>query len=514
MLYARRDYVELIDGEEPFEEVGALPHGRRHDAAPAPSRRRPRRSRTSSPRSPPRGSPSAARRAPTTASPRPRWKTASARATSDDADRRLPTPRRPQAGASLLRARHRRLGRRRQVDADRPAALRHQGDLRGPARAVVEASARRARRRRRRPRAADRRPARRARAGHHDRRRLPLLRDAAAHVHHRRHARATCSTRATWSRAPRPPTSRSSSSTRATGSSEQSRRHAFIASLLRHPAPRASRVNKMDLVDWDEARLRRDRRRVHATSPRGSRSPTSTFIPISALHGDNVVERSSNMPWYDGPPLLYHLEHVHIASDRNLIDARFPVQWVDPPADRRAPRLPRLRRPGRRRRAAPGRRGVVLPCGAPSTRSRAIDTFDGDVDGGLPADVGDASASSDDLDVSRGDMICRPHNQPTVGARRSTRGLLDERARRCAPGAATRQAHDAHVRAVVERAPAPARRRHPAPRRRATSSASTTSAACAAHRRAADRRPYQRNRATGVVHPHRRGHERHRRRRA
>ena len=61
--------------------------------------------------------------------------------------------------------------------------------------------------------------------------------------------------------------------------------------------------------------------------------PDVTFIPISALLGDNVVERSESMPWYQGPPLLYHLEHVHIASDRNLIDVRFPVQWViRPPA--------------------------------------------------------------------------------------------------------------------------------------------------------------------------------------
>ena len=109
---------------------------------------------------------------------------------------------------------------------------------------------------RRQPRAAHRRPAGRARAGHHDRRRLPLLRDAAAQVHHRRHARATCSTPATWSPAPRPRTSRSSWSTRATAWSSRSRRHAFLASLLRVPHLVLA-VNKMDLVDYDEAVFRR-----------------------------------------------------------------------------------------------------------------------------------------------------------------------------------------------------------------------------------------------------------------
>ena len=117
-----------------------------------------------------------------------------------------------------------------------------------------------------------------------------------------------------------------------------------------------------------------------------------TFIPISALLGDNVVERSEAMPWYQGPPLLYHLEHVHIASDRNLIDVRFPVQWViRPPAEQRG-RLPRLRRPGRRRRDPAGRRGGRAAERPAHRRSPAIDTFDGPVAGGLPADVGGAAA--------------------------------------------------------------------------------------------------------------------------
>ena len=120
--------------------------------------------------------------------------------------------------------------------------------------------------------------------------------------------------------------------------------------------------------------------------------PDVTFIPISALLGDNVVERSESMPWYQGPPLLYHLEHVHIASDRNLIDVRFPVQWVIRPpsssvADYRAYAgqvaggdHPRGRRRGRAARRA-------------SARTIAgIDTFEGPIERGVPADVGRAPA--------------------------------------------------------------------------------------------------------------------------
>ena len=179
-----------------------------------------------------------------------RWKTASARATSD-------------GRAAALR--HRRLRRRRQVDAHRPAALRLEGDLRGPARGG-RAHVARAGRRVHQPRAAHRRPAGRARAGHHHRRRLPLLRHAEAQVHHRRHARATSSTRATWSPARRPPTWRWSSSTPARACSSRAARHAFLASLLGIPHLVLC-VNKMDLVDYDEERVRARSRTSSASSP-------------------------------------------------------------------------------------------------------------------------------------------------------------------------------------------------------------------------------------------------------
>src|SRR6201992_4078023 len=112
---------------------------------------------------------------------------------------------------------------------------------------------------------------------------------------------------------------------------EQSRRHAFLASLLRIPHLVLA-VNKMDLVDYDEkvfdaikSEFRDFARKLDVSD--------LTFIPLSALHGDNVVDRSANMPWYGGSGPLHHLEEVHIASDRNLIDARFPVQYVLRPHD-------------------------------------------------------------------------------------------------------------------------------------------------------------------------------------
>src|SRR6202451_4501706 len=112
----------------------------------------------------------------------------------------------------------------------------------------------------------------------------------------------------------------------------QSKRHAFISSLLGIPHVVVC-VNKMDLVDFDEQVFDAIVEEFDTFAAR-LELPDVTFIPISALLGDNVVDRSESMPWYQGPPLLYHLEHVHIASDRNLIDVRFPVQWVISPGGR------------------------------------------------------------------------------------------------------------------------------------------------------------------------------------
>jgi bifunctional enzyme CysN/CysC len=194
---------------------------------------------------------------------------------------------------------------------------------------------------------------------------------------------------------------------------EQSRRHAFIASLLRIPHLVVC-VNKMDLVGFDEAAFDAvvDEFTHFAAK---LEVPDVTFIPISALDGDNVVDRSERMPWYDGPPLLYHLEHVHIASDRNLIDPRFPVQWVVRPGTASDPEHHDYR--GYAGQVAggvfrPGDDVLVLPSGARS-RIAAIDSHDGAVDEAFtPMSV--TLRLEDDLDVSRGDLLCRPQNRPLV----------------------------------------------------------------------------------------------------
>jgi bifunctional enzyme CysN/CysC len=190
----------------------------------------------------------------------------------------------------------------------------------------------------------------------------------------------------------------------------QSKRHAFISSLLGIPHIVVC-VNKMDLVDFDEDVFNAIVEEFDSFAAR-LEMPDVTFIPISALLGDNVVERSEAMPWYQGPPLLYHLEHVHIASDRNLIDVRFPVQYViRPPASSVADyRAYAGQVAGGVMR--PGDDVVVLP-GGHHTKIEAIDTFDGEVQEAFPP-MSVALRLADDIDVSRGSMIVRTQNQPTV----------------------------------------------------------------------------------------------------
>jgi sulfate adenylyltransferase large subunit len=195
------------------------------------------------------------------------------------------------------------------------------------------------------------------------------------------------------------------------GSLEQSRRHAVIASLLqvRHLV---LCVNKMDLVDWSEERFDEIKAEFREFAMKLDVHDL-TFVPVSALHGDNVVNRSANMPWYEGTSLLHHLEEVHIASDRNLIDARFPVQYVIRPQNQTDHDLHDYR--GYAGSVAggvfkPGDEVVVLPSGFAS-RIRSIDTFDGPVaEAFSPMAV--TMTLEDEIDISRGDMICRPQNQP------------------------------------------------------------------------------------------------------
>jgi bifunctional enzyme CysN/CysC len=197
------------------------------------------------------------------------------------------------------------------------------------------------------------------------------------------------------------------------GLTEQSRRHAFLATLLKVPHLVLA-VNKMDLVDYSSAVFERIAEEFTAFAAKLEIGDL-TFIPISALHGDNVVQRSANMPWYDGPSLLHHLEHLHIASDRNLIDVRFPVQYVIRPHQASDPALHDYR--GYAGQVAggvlkPGDEIMHLPSGLTTTIAR-IDTARGPVTEAF-APMSVTLLLSDDLDVSRGDMFCRPHNQPVV----------------------------------------------------------------------------------------------------
>jgi bifunctional enzyme CysN/CysC/sulfate adenylyltransferase subunit 1 len=193
------------------------------------------------------------------------------------------------------------------------------------------------------------------------------------------------------------------------GLSEQSRRHAVILSLLRVPHMVLA-VNKMDLVDWDEKVFDRIREEFSAFASKLA-IPDLEVIPISALMGDNVVTRSTNMPWYDGASLMHHLEHVNVASDRDLIGTRFPVQYVIRPKsdDFHDYRGYAGRIVGGVMK--PGDEVVVLPSGMP-TRIESIEFFGKEI----PEAFNPMSVTirlEDDVDVSRGDMICRVHNAPT-----------------------------------------------------------------------------------------------------
>jgi bifunctional enzyme CysN/CysC len=194
---------------------------------------------------------------------------------------------------------------------------------------------------------------------------------------------------------------------------EQSRRHSFIASLLRIPHLVLA-VNKMDLVGWDEAVFRRIEQEFRSFASKLDVQDI-TFIPMSALLGDNVVDRSANMPWYKGSSLLHHLENVHIASDRNLVDVRFPVQWVVRPQSQSQEHHDYRGYAGQLAGGVmkAGDEVVVLPSGFGSKIAR-IETFDGDVAEAFPP-MSVTVHLADDLDVSRGDMLCRPNNRPFVG---------------------------------------------------------------------------------------------------
>jgi bifunctional enzyme CysN/CysC/sulfate adenylyltransferase subunit 1 len=185
---------------------------------------------------------------------------------------------------------------------------------------------------------------------------------------------------------------------------EQSRRHTAIASLLRIPHLVVA-VNKMDLVGWSEARFNEIRAQFEEFLPRLDIKDVK-FIPLSALHGDNVVEPSRHTPWYAGPTLLGHLETVHIASDHNLSGFRLPVQWVNRPHNPTDPRLHDFR--GFSGQIAGGivrigQKVMALPGGMVST-VREIHTYDGPREEAFcPQSV--SLVLEHDVDVSRGSML-------------------------------------------------------------------------------------------------------------
>ncbi|MCL1899404.1 MAG: sulfate adenylyltransferase subunit CysN [Promicromonosporaceae bacterium] len=191
---------------------------------------------------------------------------------------------------------------------------------------------------------------------------------------------------------------------------EQSRRHTFLTTLLgvRHIVVC---INKMDLADFSEEAFDA----IHAEFTDFAaklRVHDLTFIPISALKGDNVVARSANMAWYDGPTLLSHLERLHVASDANLVDVRFPVQYVIRPQQNDARDYRGYAGTVASGVMKPGDEVMVLPSGLISTIG-AIDTADGPVAEAFPPMAVTVRLDTD-LDVSRGDMICRPNNSPAA----------------------------------------------------------------------------------------------------
>lgn len=191
---------------------------------------------------------------------------------------------------------------------------------------------------------------------------------------------------------------------------EQTCRHAFIASLLQIKHLVLC-VNKMDLVDYKQEVFERIKNNFQAFASKLS-VPDIHYIPISALNGDNVVDKSTRMDWYKGATLMYTLENVHIASDLNHVDSRFPVQWVIRP---QSEQYHDFRGYAGRIEGGifkPGDEVMALPSGF-TTTIKSIETFDGPVPEAFPP-MSVVMTLNDEIDISRGDMIVKPNNQPEV----------------------------------------------------------------------------------------------------
>jgi sulfate adenylyltransferase subunit 1 len=193
---------------------------------------------------------------------------------------------------------------------------------------------------------------------------------------------------------------------------EQTKRHSFIANLLRIQHLIVA-VNKMDLVDYSEDIFNQIVEDYREFASRLDNIVEITAIPISALNGDNVVDKSTKMDWYEGPTFLYHLENVYVGGEENHIDARFPVQWVIRPM---SDEWHDFR--GYAGRVAggvfkPGDEVTVLPSGFKSV-IKAIHTADGELEEAFaPQSV--CITLADEIDISRGDTITKSNNPPRVG---------------------------------------------------------------------------------------------------
>ncbi|HEY6031664.1 MAG TPA: GTP-binding protein, partial [Gaiellaceae bacterium] len=191
---------------------------------------------------------------------------------------------------------------------------------------------------------------------------------------------------------------------------EQTRRHAYVVTTLGIPHVVVA-VNKMDLVEFSEQRFREIEAELRELAEQLG-IPDLTAIPLSALRGDNVVDATDAMPWYEGPTLLEHLETVEVSSDRNLADRRFPVQWVIRPMK---DEFHDYRGYGGQVAGGVWRAGdevVVLPSGRRS-RVAAVETADGPLDEAAPPQSVTIRLE-DDLDVGRGDMLADPARPPAV----------------------------------------------------------------------------------------------------
>ena len=191
---------------------------------------------------------------------------------------------------------------------------------------------------------------------------------------------------------------------------EQTKRHAFIASLLQIPHI-AVCINKMDLVDHSQEAFEKIKSEFEDFASKLEIKDVH-FIPISALNGDNVVDRSKNMNWYEGSTLMHLLENIHIGSDQNHVDCRFPIQYVVRP---QSPEFPDYRGYAGRIEGGvfkPGDQVTILPSGFMS-KIKSIDTFNGEVaEAFSPMSV--CITLEDNIDISRGDMLVRENNKPTV----------------------------------------------------------------------------------------------------